>query len=298
MPKAAVVFNPVSGQTSAERRERVLRDAFTAAGVEPLWLETTRDDAGGEAAARAVAAGVELVAVAGGDGTVRAAASGLAGTGVPMAVLPSGTGNLFALNLRIPHHLGEAVEVALTGRRRPVDVGVGDVAVNGVSSFLVMAGLGFDAAMLQGTDPAFKRKHGTLAYLRSGLAELRYPQDRYTLTLDGERAGALRASCVLLANVGHVRRDLAVVHGARPDDGHLDVAVIRARSLGDWVQVAARVTLRRRWGDVRVSTFKAGRIEVSSDQGHPLEYDGEVSAEPVTAFTVQVAAGALTVCVP
>jgi diacylglycerol kinase family enzyme len=298
MPQAAVVFNPVSGHVPAERRERTIRDAFSAAGVEPLWLETTRDDAGREAAERAVAAGAELVAVAGGDGTVRAAAAGLHGSGAAMAVLPAGTGNLFALNLGIPHRLDEAVEVALTGRRHQVDVGVGDVAVNGVNSFLVMAGLGFDAAMLAGTDPAFKRKHGSLAYVRSGLNELRYPQDRYRLTIDGADQGERRASCVLLANVGHVRKDLAVVHGARPDDGHLDVTVIRARSLGDWVQVAARITLRRRWGDVRVETFRAQRIELSSDGGHPLEYDGEVGAEPVTSVAVQVAPSALTVCVP
>jgi diacylglycerol kinase (ATP) len=297
LAKAAVVFNPVSGHVPASRRERVIRDAFAAHDVDLLWLETTPEDAGREAANKAVADGVDLVAVAGGDGTVRAASAGLMGSGVPMAVLPSGTGNLLAVNLGVPTNLEAAVEVAMTGRRRPVDVGVGDVAVNGLNNFLVMAGLGFDAAMLLGTDPAFKRKHGTLAYVRSGLAELRYPQDQYTLTLDGQAEAPRRASCVLLANVGRIGKDIALVHGTRPDDGQLDVAVIRARSVGDWIQVAARVTLRRKWGDVRVETFRAGHIDISTRAPHNLEYDGEVG-EPLTRLGIEVAPGAITVCVP
>jgi diacylglycerol kinase (ATP) len=298
LPQAAVVFNPVSGQIPAERRERMIRDAFGAHDIDLLWLETTREDAGREAATKAAADGADLVAVAGGDGTVRAASAGLMGSGVPMAVLPSGTGNLFAVNLGIPtHHLDAAVEVAMTGRRRPVDVGVGDVAVNGLDNFLVMAGLGFDAATLLGTDPRFKRRHGTLAYVRSGLSELRYPQDQYTLTLDGRTTAARRASCVLLANLGRIRKDIALVRDTHPDDGQLHVAVIRARSVGDWVQVAARIALRGKWGDVRVETFRARHIDIRSQAPHNLEYDGEVG-EPLDHLSIEVAPGAVTVCVP
>jgi diacylglycerol kinase (ATP) len=298
LAKVAVVFNPVSGHVPAERREQVIRDGFADHDVDLVWLETSREDAGREAATKAVADGADMVAVAGGDGTVRAASAGLMGSGVPMAVLPSGTGNLFAINLGIPvHHLDAAVEVAMTGQWHRVDVGVGDVAVNGLDNFLVMAGLGYDAAMLLGTDPGLKRKHGNLAYVRSGLAELRYPQDQYVLTLDGKAEAPRRASCVLLANVGHIGKDITLVHGTRPDDGQLDVTVIRAHSIGDWLQVVARVTFRRKWGDVRVETFRASHIDISSQAPHHLEYDGEVG-EPVTHLGVEVAPGAIIVCAP
>jgi diacylglycerol kinase family enzyme len=184
--RAVVIFNPVSGHIPAEQRTRTIRDAFAAAGVAVDWFETTIEDAGGDATAKAVRDGADLVAVSGGDGTVRACAAALAGTGVPMAILPSGTGNLLAVNLRVPRSLKAAVQVALTGRRRAIDVGMGDVEVAGVPSFLVMGGLGFDAAMLLGTKPKLKRRVGNLAYVRSGLDELRYPQDDYTIAVDDE----------------------------------------------------------------------------------------------------------------
>jgi diacylglycerol kinase family enzyme len=107
----------------------------------------------------------------------------------------------------------------------------------------------------------------------------------------------MRASCVLLANVGHIRKEISVVHGAKPDDGLLNVAVIRAKSIGEWIQVAARITLRRRWGDVRVKTYRARHIEITSKSPQHLEYDGEVG-EPLTHLAIEVAPGAITVCVP
>jgi diacylglycerol kinase (ATP) len=109
--------------------------------------------------------------VAGGDGTVMACAAALAGTGVPLAVLPGGTGNLLALNLGIPADLERAVGVALRGARRRIDTGV-----QGRTRFVVMAGLGFDAALLGGATRAAKRRFGWVAYLLSALAVMRYPR--------------------------------------------------------------------------------------------------------------------------
>jgi YegS/Rv2252/BmrU family lipid kinase len=287
-----VVFNPVSGHVPPARRERAVRHALARAGVEVLWLETSVDDPGGGAAARAVRDGAEVVLVSGGDGTVMACAAALAHTGVPLAVLPGGTGNLFAANLGIPAELGRAVEVALAGPRRPIDVGV-----DGDARFLIMAGIGFDAAMLAGTTPTLKRRLGWLAYARSALASLRYPQDWFTLALDGGAPIRRRASCVLVANLGRIQGGLRVVRGARPDDGLLDVAVIRAHSWSDWLQVASRVVAGGHWGDVRVETFRARRVEVRSTTPQPIEYDGDVRP-PLDRLGVEVDPAALLVCVP
>jgi diacylglycerol kinase (ATP) len=295
--RVAVVFNPTSGHHDPERRERTIREAFGQAGIEPVWLTTTPEDAGGGQAAAAVKDGVDLVAVNGGDGTVRAVATALSGTGVPMAVLPGGTGNLLAVNLHIPTRLEHAVEVALDGRRRAIDVCISDAAVGGSGYFLVMAGLGFDAAMLHGTNPALKRRFGTIAYARSGLAELRYPQDQYTLTVDGSERVHRRASAVLIANLGRISPEIPLVRDAEPDDGQLRVAVIRARSRLDWIQVASRVLFQGRWGDVRVEIFTGRKVEVHSEAAHLVEHDGEVG-EPVDRLVVEVAPAVLTVCVP
>jgi diacylglycerol kinase (ATP) len=295
--RVAVVFNPASGHQPLARREQGIRAGFEREGVELTWLPTTVEDAGAGLAAEAVQAGVDLVAVSGGDGTVRAAAAGLAGSAVPMAVLPGGTGNLLALNLRIPTRLDHAIEVALHGQRRRMDLGVTDHGVGGTSHFLIMAGMGFDAAMLGGTDPVLKRRLGSLAYARSGLHELHYPQDVYTITLDGRSSVRRRASAVLLANLGRITGDIALVRDALSDDGLLHVAVVRARSPLDWIQVASRVLFRGRWGDVRVEVFSARRVEIRSEVPHLFQHDGDVG-QALDRLVAEVVPGALTICVP
>jgi YegS/Rv2252/BmrU family lipid kinase len=296
--RVAVVFNPVSGRGSAQLREVAIRRALDDAGLDVLWLPTTPADSGEAATGAALADGRDMVMVAGGDGTVRGCASALAGSGVPLAVLPSGTGNLLARNLGIPTTLQDALSVAVTGERQSIDIGLVDAGAESSTSFVIMAGLGFDAAMLRGTNAAIKRQRGSMAYVESGLRELRYPQSQFVLTLDGSPPIPRRASCVLVANVGRIQGDIAVVRDAQPDDGLLDVAVIRARTVSDWLQVAARITLRGRWGDVRVETFRARSIHIESDAQHPLQYDGEVVAALHHQVSIGVQPAALTVCVP
>lgn len=133
--RTAVVVNPVKVPDLDELR-RTITDALTAEGwPEPMWLETTVDDPGAGQATRAVRDGAELVLACGGDGTVMACVTALAGSDVALAVLPAGTGNLLAANLGLAGDLATGLEVVLQGGRRRIDVG----AV-GRQSFAVMAG--------------------------------------------------------------------------------------------------------------------------------------------------------------
>ena len=120
-------------------------------------------------ARRAVKDGADLLLLWGGDGTVQRCIDALAGSNVTIAVLPAGTANLLASNLGIPMDLPGALEVALDGVRRPLDVGV----LNG-ERFAVMAGAGFDAALMQATDRALKDRLGRLAYVWSGARAVRF----------------------------------------------------------------------------------------------------------------------------
>jgi diacylglycerol kinase (ATP) len=129
---------------------------------------------------------------------------------VPLAVLPGGTGNLLAQNLRIPTDLERAVEVALGGARRRIDVGV-----HGGTRFLIMAGVGFDAVVVGGATRAFKRRFGWYAYLLSALATLHYPQDWFQLTLDDAAVLRRRVSCVLVVNLGRLKAGVQVVRPGR-----------------------------------------------------------------------------------
>ena len=156
--RVAVVFNPAAGGGDPASQGRDTMEALEGAGLEVLWLETTKEDPGQGQTAKAVAEGVELVMAQGGDGTVMACVTGLAGTEVPLAVLPGGTGNLLATNFDIPSELDEAVEVALDGDRVRLDVAAMDD-----DRFVVMGGIGFDAAMLRDADPELKEHLGAVA---------------------------------------------------------------------------------------------------------------------------------------
>src|SRR6266536_3835321 len=187
-----------------------------------------------------MAQGVDVVLVAGGDGTVMSCVSALAGSPTPLAVLPSGTGNLLATNLGLPGDLDEAAQVALHGHRRRLDVGA--LAGEGVDGdrFVVMSGMGFDAAMLRDADPAMKSRVGAFAYVLSGLRQIGRRPAEYRITLDGLPPFSRVAQGVLVGNLGRLQGGLEVLPGAEPDDGVLDVGVLQTRSVAGWLRLAVR----------------------------------------------------------
>ena len=174
--RVAFVANP-SKDGVAEMQERAMRACSIRYLPQPMWFETTEEDPGAGQARQAVAAGADVVVAVGGDGTVRAVAEALAGTDVAMAILPMGTGNLFARNLDLPINDSSALmRAALEGADRAVDVGYMDIerasASHGESGrhiFLVMAGAGIDAEMVAGANPTLKRRLGWMAYFFAAL---------------------------------------------------------------------------------------------------------------------------------
>jgi YegS/Rv2252/BmrU family lipid kinase len=291
--RVAVVFNPATGGGDAEGRERDTRQALEGAGLEVLWLETTKEDPGRGQAAKAVAEGVDLVVAQGGDGTVMACVTALAGTEVPLAVLPAGTGNLLATNFDIPAELEGAVEVALEGERVRLDVAALDD-----DRFVVMGGIGFDAAMLRDADPKLKEQLGAVAYVLSGFRNLRRRATRFRLRLDDRPPLERTGQGVLIGNLGRLQGGLPVMPDARPDDGLLDVAVLQTRTVLDWLALAARVLLRRRRKDPQLELFTARRVEVGCDRPQPVERDGDPLDTPRDHLVVEVVPAALTLCVP
>jgi YegS/Rv2252/BmrU family lipid kinase len=290
--RVAVVFNPAAGGGDPAGRRHDTRKALAAAGLEVLWLETTKQDPGVGLTRRAVAEGVDLVMAQGGDGTVRACVTGLAGTETPLAVLPGGTGNLLAVNLDIPTDLDGAVEVALDGERRRLDV-----AAMGEDRFVVMGGIGFDAAMLRDADPRLKERMGAVAYVISGLRHVRRRPTRFELRLDDDAPIRRVGQGVLVGNLGRLQGGLPVMPEARPDDALLDVAVLRTTTVADWLRLAVRVLLRRRRKDPDLELFRARRVEVRCDRPQPVERDGD-PAPATDHLVVEVVPHALTLCVP
>src|SRR5262245_47767659 len=159
-PIAAFIVNPVGVADLDAFREKAAASLARRGWAEPTWWETTPDDPGGGVAAKTVHERPDLVILAGGDGTVRACAGVLAGTGIPVGVLGFGTGNLLARNLGLPTDLTGGLDCALDGVDRRIDLGtVGD------ERFAVMAGVGLDAGMVERTPAWLKAKIGWPAYV-------------------------------------------------------------------------------------------------------------------------------------
>jgi YegS/Rv2252/BmrU family lipid kinase len=291
--RVAVVFNPATGGGDTSGRKRDTQQALEAAGLGVLWLETTPEDPGQGLTAKAVAEGVDLVMAQGGDGTVMACVTGLAGTDVPLAVLPGGTGNLLATNFDIPADLEAAVDVALHGDRVRLDVAATDD-----DRFVVMGGIGFDAAMLRDADPKLKERLGAVAYVLSGFKHLRRRATRFRLQLDDRPPLERTGQGVLVGNLGRLQGGLPVMPDARADDGLLDVAVLQTRTVADWLALAVRVLLRRRRKDPQLETFQARRVEVHCDRPQPVERDGDPLDTPRDHLVIEVVPRALTLCVP
>lgn len=287
MSLVTVIYNPASGSATSVDD---LRDAFDehADGHRLRWSPTTADDPGSGQATEAVERGSDVVVACGGDGTVRAAAEALAGTPTQLAVVPLGTGNLLAENLSIPTGL-DAVPSALSAATVTLDVGT----VNG-ESFVVMAGVGFDAAMIRDANATVKRHLGSAAYMISAARNLPARIVRATVAVDGEQVWSGRTAMVLVGNCGAVTGGLEVFPDADPSDGRLDVAILTAERWSDWLRVGWRLLRARPQASSEVVRFTGTSVEVELDRPTAYELDGE-DRPPTDRLTFGIEPGALEV---
>ncbi|HTJ35567.1 MAG TPA: diacylglycerol kinase family protein [Dactylosporangium sp.] len=290
-PRSAVVINPAKVD-DVESLRRTVDDALSHAGwPAPRWFETTPTDPGRGQARAAVESGAEVVFVCGGDGTVTSAVSAMVGADASMAILPAGTGNLLAANLGLPTDLAAGLQVAAEGGLRRLDVGVVDGR-----HFAVMAGMGFDAHMLDATSDRAKARIGWLAYVLGAVRHLKDRPMRVTIRIDDSAPMRRRARTVLIANVGRLQCGVRLLREADPDDGVLDVAVLTPRALRNWVALAWGV-LRRKGRVPSMEVFRGVKVEVISDRPQPRQLDGDL-IDTGTTLLVEVTPGALWLCVP
>ena len=306
----AFVANPTKHDIPA-LRERVRTACADRSLPEPLWFETTEQDPGVGQTREAVAQGADVVVALGGDGTVRAVAEALVGTGVPMGLVPLGTGNLLARNLDIPvSDPTEAIRIALTGRDRTIDVGW--LTLEGHDRhpseeptehiFLVIAGLGFDAAMVADTDDNLKARVGWLAYFLAGARHLHGTRTKVHIRLDDRPPVTTRLRSLLVGNCGRLPGGITLLPDALVDDGWLDVAAIDTRGgLAGWVQLLGEVVLQgygvrtelpAKIG--RIDHVRAREIHLLVPTGEHVQVDGDVIGK-ATELHIRVAPGALVV---
>jgi diacylglycerol kinase (ATP) len=296
LPLPAVVVNPSNVADLATLQAQITRVCAELGWAPPLWLPTTVEDPGGGQARAALAAGAEVVLACGGDGTVRHVAQVLAGSGTALGLLPTGTANLLARNLAIVlDNTAQATRIALSGNNRAIDVGrliIDDRTEEQV--FLVMAGMGFDAAIMAGAPHELKARLGSLAYVVSGMRALRGPRTPITLAVDGRPNPPLRVRTVVVGNCGKLLAGLVLLPGAKVDDGLLDVVAIGPRNIFGWLAVTARVLARRRHGHRMVQHWQGRTIMISAEAPQQAQLDGDPVGE-VRALRMHVDQGALLV---
>jgi YegS/Rv2252/BmrU family lipid kinase len=271
-----------------ELRAELARRGF----ADPLWYEVPKSRKAPKCARRALAEGADVIFVWGGDGTVQRVIDAVAGTKAVLAILPAGTANLLATNLQIPPDLAAAVQIGLTGERRPLDTG----SVNG-EHFAVMAGAGFDARMIADADRGMKDSLGRAAYLYTGARNLRARRVKATVKVDGQRFFTGRVSCVLVGNVGKILGGISAFSGARPDDGLLELGVVTARNPVEWARTLGRVALGRTDNSPFVEVTRGKRIKIKFSRALPYELDGGARGA-ATELKVKVAPASITICVP
>jgi len=293
----ALVVNPTKVGNPRRARHRIEAMAEALGEAPPSWLATTEDDPGPGQARRALDDGATMVLVWGGDGTVTAVAGVLSGTGVPLGLLPGGTGNLLARNLGVPLGLSDALTTAFRGADRAIDLldvylGHGEHRVS-----TVMCGTGWDAAMMAAPEQ-LKKRLGWGAYAIEGARRMRRQPMRLRLSVDGGPPERRYGRTVLVANVGTLVAGLRLLPESVPDDGLLEVLIVDPTSPLDWLRTTADVVRGKGAdGDPSRTLLQGREVVVSTGHRRTRQIDGDLVSNGY-GFHVRVVPKALKVRVP
>jgi diacylglycerol kinase (ATP) len=289
------VVHPHKAGGVAAATEQLTRWAAVAGAAAPRVVETTATSPGTQQAREAVADGASLVLAWGGDGTVTAVAAGLVSTGTPLGILPAGTGNLLARNVRVPLGLAAAAEVAFTGRDRLIDtveIGLGGRVVMST----VMAGIGLDAVLIDAPDQ-LKNLLGPAAYVLNTAKALQHSQYRVGVSVDDGPPRWMSARSVLVVNAGGLVGGLDVAPESEASDGLLHVVVLPLRDPVDWARTAARLVRRRPPSDSTRYHQQGRRARIVTREPQPRQVDGDV-VEDGYRLEARVVPASLVVRVP
>ena len=291
--RVLVLVNPDAGKGQAEK----IREAILS-GLEGITDDVTFVEVGPERQARDCTAaarrdGYDIVLVAGGDGTLAEAASGLVGDTMPIGIIPTGTANIVATYLSVPSSAKEAARAALLGTAAPYDVGRMDDG----KIFLLAAGAGYDADLIRDADRELKKRFGPLAYIIAMFMNLRVRRARFTVELDDGVKVHLHAKTVLVCNVGRTMGSLPLVPDALVDDGRLDVVVFRFTNFGQLLVLFVKAIFRRLKGDTHVQFYKSKFIRITAGRPMPVQVDGEF-IDRKTPIEMTVIPGALRIMRP
>ena len=296
-PVCAVIYNPVKVGDELVFQRRVQQELAERGWDDPLWYATTPADPGYAMSRRAIAARVDLVIVAGGDGTVRVVTSELAHSDIPIAIVPAGTANLLARNLGIPLDEDDALLAAFEGRSQPIDLVL--VTIDGnrrdAEHFCVMGGLGIDGKVMADTNVQLKKAVKSVAYFVAVAQNLNLRPVPATITVDGKLVSDNPATLMLVGNVGEIQAGLKMFPHATPHDGELDLIATGPSGFGQWFRWGVGV-LRRRHG-AHVLQQQGRHVEIAIADPMPYQLDGDTLGMART-FEAEVIPAAVHIRMP
>ncbi len=283
-----MIVNPAARGVPAIER---LREAISPLAGWEATLEATKGAGHATELARAAAQrGIDAVVACGGDGTMNEVANGLAGSDTAVATVRGGTANVWAKEIGAPKDVDEAVRVLVDGELHVMDLGLA-----GERHFLLMAGIGFDASIVQRVSPRLKRWSGALAYaVPSVLRAFGHRSISADLVVDQE-ALSTPLYWLLLGNTRNYGGVLNLTNQAKADDGLLDICLLQHGGLPRLAWLALWALLRRHQDRAEVVYRTASSIDVQTP-GLPVQLDGDYFGE--TPMTFSVAPGALRVLLP
>lgn len=275
--ESVLIVNPASGQGKAASRKRELLDLVSSMPEIQIRSTSAPDDAL-HLAREAAESGCERIIAAGGDGTINQIINGIGDRDIALGVVPLGTGNVLARELGM-HLLSvpEALAVVQTGRTRLVDV----ATANG-TRFLLMAGFGFDAAVVDSVSPKLKDRAGVFAYGPAIVRQLiKFAPRRFRLAAEDGVLLEVEAFAVIAANCSSYACGVRVAPEASLDDGLLDVVVFEKSPWGKltFLRQAAKVVWQSHLSERGVTCFRTAALRVESEPECQVQLDGDVWGE-------------------
>jgi YegS/Rv2252/BmrU family lipid kinase len=287
------IVNPSAGNGAARHVARRVLTGFAPARAWD-WVTTERPGHAADLAREAAALGYERVIAVGGDGTACEVANGLAETPTVLGMIPAGTGNDTAMNLGIPRDPIAAASLALAGTARPIDLGEVRTA-RSATCFLNVAGIGFDAEVAWRVNRLpwtwTKPLGGTLPYLLGVVQTLcLYRSARVRLCFDQQPAADEAVFMIAVANCASYGGGIRIAPDARPDDGRLDVCVVRDLPRLDVLRLVPRLYSGGHVGHPAVHMMRARGLSVDGARRVRCQADGEVVGELPAHFSIRAAA--------
>jgi YegS/Rv2252/BmrU family lipid kinase len=294
--RAAIIYNPIARKLS--RSQHLLQrtiDTLKRQGVEASLVGTTGPGSASLQAKKQIEAGCDLILAAGGDGTINEVANGMLYSGVPLGIIPGGTANVLAREIRLP--IDMVASVRDLSKMVPTRVAIGMLRMGTFEqrSFLCMAGAGLDAEIVTHVNLDLKAALGKLAYYLGGFAQVLRPLTEFEVTVDGK---AYEASFALISRVRNYGGDLEIARGASLLRNEFQIVLFRGKHSLRYLPYLAAVGLRCP-ERLNGCTFLYGRsVTCKTRNGESVfaQVDGELAGKlPVSA---EIIPDALTLLLP